>query len=473
MRRRDVPKRKRIVLVLSLMCCVGECFFVEPRSTTTRRRIVASVLSLEEQMAAIRGTMTRRISVFGLSESEEAAVLETCERVTGLFYAVERSSPLVTGSNYVAVEGEEPGSEALLAISDLLDEERDDVLVVGDGSPEEAARKHASFYKLLEAAPVKSTRWTIKEVKKVAAATIDGEFRNNRFDASQIVVIDGLVDEKLRSSMMTLLGGDLPRPNETIWQRGSLRDVLDDDGVKTNKKKRSWGLKPKDLKSLASADPIVEFQSRIRLFLDDVNKNSSFTLSLLPTAALGDDISPITVNAPFYGEDFQFHIDADPFVFPPSPWRDFFGKYVNRDPKKPRLVSALCYLSDNWDSSWGAPTRFRDPPTQSHIDVLPKPGRVVLLDQDIGHSVIAPTIKANKPRYSIVLKLVLHSGHHPLSSLKSTKKKKKKKKQNNDHHHWEETATTVAIVPDDTIPVLVGSADPERKTDLATHITIT
>jgi hypothetical protein len=73
-------------------------------------------------------------------------------------------------------------------------------------------------------------------------------------------------------------------------------------------------------------------------------------------------------------------------------------------------LSCLVYLNDEWDEKeWGAPTRFLDPPTKETIDVLPKPGRCVIMDQDISHTVVAPNVEAGtRPRYSLVWKLVLH-----------------------------------------------------------------
>ena len=53
---------------------------------------------------------------------------------------------------------------------------------------------------------------------------------------------------------------------------------------------------------------------------------------------------------------------------------------------------------------------------QEVLEVAPAPGRVVLMDQDISHSVSAPHEAAgSRPRYSLVLKLVLHpqSGDSP------------------------------------------------------------
>lgn len=72
-------------------------------------------------------------------------------------------------------------------------------------------------------------------------------------------------------------------------------------------------------------------------------------------------------------------------------------------------MSCLVYLNDEWDDSFGAPTRFLDPPTQKTYDAKPKPGRVCIMDQDCSHTVTAPTEAAGKrPRYSLVWKLILH-----------------------------------------------------------------
>ena len=56
-----------------------------------------------------------------------------------------------------------------------------------------------------------------------------------------------------------------------------------------------------------------------------------------------------------------------------------------------------------------APTRLLDTPTGEELRVDPAPGRLLLMDQDITHSVTRPHAAAgDRPRYSLVLKLVLH-----------------------------------------------------------------
>jgi hypothetical protein len=90
-----------------------------------------------------------------------------------------------------------------------------------------------------------------------------------------------------------------------------------------------------------------------------------------------------------------------------------FGRYPNRSRGKPRFVSCLLYLNGEWKDEWGAPTQFYDPPTGETFRVYPRPGRCVIMDQDITHTVIAPTKAAGaRPRYSLVWKLILHPKSH-------------------------------------------------------------
>ncbi|OEU17784.1 hypothetical protein FRACYDRAFT_268800 [Fragilariopsis cylindrus CCMP1102] len=109
---------------------------------------------------------------------------------------------------------------------------------------------------------------------------------------------------------------------------------------------------------------------------------------------------------------------------PPSPWTDVYGRYPNRSRGKPRFMSCLVYLNEEWDGdTWGAPTRFYDPPTKESYDVLPRPGRCVIMDQDIMHTVVPPNSAAgNRPRYSFVWKLILHpkTDHQDMTNLSSS-----------------------------------------------------
>ncbi|KAL7489375.1 hypothetical protein ACHAW6_014969 [Cyclotella cf. meneghiniana] len=253
---------------------------------------------------------------------------------------------------------------------------------------------------------------------------IDGAFvqssidspTDTHFDTSSIIVFDNLVDPDLRKRLLNVVKGypeeandewdevDFgPDPNR--WERGGLMDVVDENGAESTYDGTCWGLTDDAVMDICfhHHPAIAEFESKLSQLFSD------FVVSRLPEAVFGDCISPLTANAPTHGDTFEYHIDADPLQVPPSLWADVFGRYPNRSRGKPRFVSCLLYLNECWDADWGAPTRFLDPPTQQTIDVIPRPGRCVIMDQDISHTVVAPNVEAGKrPRYSLVWKLILH-----------------------------------------------------------------
>ena len=73
---------------------------------------------------------------------------------------------------------------------------------------------------------------------------------------------------------------------------------------------------------------------------------------------------------------------------------------------RPRFVSLIAYLNSSWGLNEHAETLFLDSSTDTGAFVRPKPGRVVLLDQDILHRASAPAAAAGRPRYSLVWKLL-------------------------------------------------------------------
>jgi hypothetical protein len=150
-------------------------------------------------------------------------------------------------------------------------------------------------------------------------------------------------------------------------------------------------------------DAIQEMESIISELFSD------FTVTRLPEAVFGESVSPLTANAPVSGDIFSYHIDADPNMAPPSLWTDVYGRYPNRSRGKPRYMSFLVYLNEEWKEEWGAHTTFLDVPTQTQYKVKPQPGRCICMDQDVTHTVTAPTGEAGcRPRYSLVWKLILH-----------------------------------------------------------------
>lgn len=63
-----------------------------------------------------------------------------------------------------------------------------------------------------------------------------------------------------------------------------------------------------------------------------------FDICHMPEAVMGPGTPPMVANAPVYGDQFSWHIDADPAMLPPSPWRDHFGIYTNRQAFLPRAL---------------------------------------------------------------------------------------------------------------------------------------
>ena len=107
-----------------------------------------------------------------------------------------------------------------------------------------------------------------------------------------------------------------------------------------------------------------------------------------------------------YGDCFQWHVDADPLALPPDArWSAVYDAYTNGAPEKPLFVSLLVYADEVWDSEWDAETLFLEQSKGVGLLVQPRPGRAVLLHQDILHRVSTPSLLANRPRFSLVWKL--------------------------------------------------------------------
>ena len=244
--------------------------------------------------------------------------------------------------------------------------------------------------------------------------TIDAPVSRQHFDTSSVIVFDNLVSKDLRKRLLNVVNGipeeevddwhdvDGPKPNR--WERDSLMDIAG-ESMNIEPDGSCWGLGPDAIRDICfnHHPAVAEFEGTLSQLFSD------FTISRLPEAVFGECISPLTANAPTHGDSFDYHIDADPLQVPPSPWADVFGRYPNRSKGKPRFISCLMYLNEFWEPSWGAPTQFFDPPTLEVVDIMPKSGRCVIMDQDISHTVVAPCSDAGKrPRFSLVWKLILH-----------------------------------------------------------------
>ena len=269
---------------------------------------------------------------------------------------------------------------------------------------------------------ITTTDWDHTQAVPVVNAQIDGASFDWGWDASSVLALDNVVDDKLRASLMSLLAGDdfasdaAKGADPAFFLDGAFKDTLSNSAVGAG-----LGLIPERVEELCmeppdgpTPPPILELQARLSMLLQEANRDTGgVDVCRMPPACLGDDVTPLAANAPLASdgnECYSWHIDADPALLPPSPWTDCFGRYPNRQPGKPRFVSALVYLNEEWKwPEWGAPTRFLDPPTGEVLEIPPAPGRLLLLDQDISHSVTAPLAAAgDRPRYSLVLKCVVH-----------------------------------------------------------------
>lgn len=267
-----------------------------------------------------------------------------------------------------------------------------------------------------EMAETDSTHRTATAVVKIdKGLVLDVYNRKEYFDTSDILIFDNFIDDDLRERLLNVI---LKRdgtwddksngPDPKIFMRGALNDTPDQE----HEEATCWGMKEEYIVDLCynNHDAIKEVERKISMLFPN------FLVSRMPEAVYGN-VSPLTVNAPTFGDTFSAHIDADPNTTPASPWTDVFGRYYNRNSGKPRFVSCLLYLNDEWHQDWGATTTFFDPPTSEIFEVTPQPGRCIIMDQDVQHTVVPPTSLAGKqPRYSLVWKLILHP-KEPMQSM--------------------------------------------------------
>ena len=89
-----------------------------------------------------------------------------------------------------------------------------------------------------------------------------------------------------------------------------------------------------------------------------------YEITRMPEAVL-PGCAPLVANAAVYGDAFQWHIDMDPALAPPSPWTAAHGTYPNRGAgaapfRRPRVSPSLPSGSDvNVDGADSAGERTR------------------------------------------------------------------------------------------------------------------
>ena len=143
--------------------------------------------------------------------------------------------------------------------------------------------------------------------------------------------------------------------------------------------------------SLPQHPAVLELLRRVTLYLRDVNGDQSkVTATPMPKGVYGEEIPPVTGNAPTSNDKpYAWHIDGDPLTTPPGPFSDCYGRYGNRSGEGPRFVSVLVYLNEEWDEAWEGRTEFLDRDGEVYKTKV-TPGGVILLDMDITHRVETP-----------------------------------------------------------------------------------
>lgn len=288
-----------------------------------------------------------------------------------------------------------------------------------------------------------------------------------RISFSHVVVLDNFVDYDTLAELRDFLLGDPKKKEAGSDEIREKNGILVEDNSGLNpflptdrwEKKTAdmdgasatWGVRASILERLAEGEPLamIEVQSRLcKIFPDvdiglmpssamqqkseygpDEEKHMSGKVKDVSSKELGDgnnnknnskvstadpkevdvfgDCSAILVNAALPFDEYRYHVDADPSSLPQSPWTDCFGDYINGEPGKPLMVTMLLYLNESWKRDWGGETLFLDGETDVGLCVSPKPGRVVLMDQDVLHRVsVTSSSTDGLPRLSLVWKLV-------------------------------------------------------------------
>ena len=152
---------------------------------------------------------------------------------------------------------------------------------------------------------------------------------------------------------------------------------------------------------------LIAGASRKRSKLDNNSAEERVKVTTDTIRGTSNDCSAILANAAAQGDTFRYHVDADPTSFPVDTlWTRSFGEYFNGEPGKPLLVTLLIYIDNEWERDWGGETLFLDGTTDTGIFVRPKPGRAILMEQDVVHRVNPPSALAGgRLRLSLVWKL--------------------------------------------------------------------
>lgn len=276
-----------------------------------------------------------------------------------------------------------------------------------DGKDHDVALKQAIQCRLLT---TKETSWDPKKDLRVSMnVRLDGCIVPDtgnigaRVSYSHVVVFDDFVDSASRGALLGHLVDDTKgsiKLRDEWWDR----QTADMDGSKP-----TWGVTNACITAMyqQQQQAIIEIQSRLAKVYPE------FDIAFMPEDCIqsnsqGGNCASTLVNAAVEGDTFVYHVDADPTSFQSeSAWTQEYGDYFNGEPGKPLFVSLIMYLNDDWKLNDAAETLILDTATDTGVYIRPKPGRVVLMHQDIIHRLSSPSsLACGKPRLSIVWKLI-------------------------------------------------------------------
>ena len=192
-----------------------------------------------------------------------------------------------------------------------------------------------------------------------------------RVSTAHVVALDGVIDDAMRDAFLRRITSDADAdgdgeggPAGPRWERRT----ADRNGASP-----TWGLTRDALRDIElehsrNDDAFVEFHSRLQAMYPEwiVAHMPADALERAPTAEEDDGVDDdddddggarerryrcdaFVANAATRGDDFAWHLDADPSSFDPeSAWVEAYGDYVNGEPGKPLFVSALVYLNAEW-----------------------------------------------------------------------------------------------------------------------------
>ena len=293
--------------------------------------------------------------------------------------------------------------------------------------------------------------WTPSHVKVALNLTLNAEFvpasanvrdlsslpgapSGCRAAVARVVALDGLIDKTALGWIREHLGVDIEderrhggaKPRESLWERKTADDDLAEP---------TYGLRKESMDRLVrtmthreGVEPTTrldEFHARLQALYPDwivchmpadalradeeASEKPDDSLDAFAGGSARFRCDAFVANAAVHGDEYRWHLDADPSSFPDScAWVRTYGDHVNGEPGKPLFVSAVVYVNSEWnENDWGGETHFMDVDSGIGATVRPRPGRVVLMDQDVTHRVSPPTRAANgRARYSLVYKLV-------------------------------------------------------------------